>query len=164
MFALSSFCERHKDRHIQVGTDMPCTWDKPRRASHPAEIKDVKVHIRNDRRYEVVPHHKVYNPCKTLDANANREIEKKLFDMCIRSGALLLQTLDPPSDAEEDFNFDDIPDMISSVKKANELGEPVIDHLRSDFSASVINHTGLPSYVTGPIFTFRYHYKRSVRM
>ena len=58
---------------------MPCTWDKPRRASHSAEIKNMKVHIRNNRAHEVVPHHKVFIPCKTLDANANREIEKKII-------------------------------------------------------------------------------------
>ncbi|KAK3092035.1 hypothetical protein FSP39_024614 [Pinctada imbricata] len=30
LFGLSSFSDRHKDRGIEVGTDVECVWDKPR--------------------------------------------------------------------------------------------------------------------------------------
>ena len=43
LFSICSFDERHRDRHTQVGTDLPCKWDKPRRESRPLPFNDISL-------------------------------------------------------------------------------------------------------------------------
>ncbi|XP_062581899.1 uncharacterized protein LOC134243679 [Saccostrea cucullata] len=42
-FALAAFCDRHKDRHTEVGTDVKCVWDKPRKESKPCRVKEICI-------------------------------------------------------------------------------------------------------------------------
>lgn len=51
IFSLSSFCERHQDKSAEVCTDVPCTWNKPRRITLPSEITCIDTRI--------------YQPCPT---------------------------------------------------------------------------------------------------
>ncbi|KAK3092354.1 hypothetical protein FSP39_001790 [Pinctada imbricata] len=64
LFALSSFIERHKERHTQVGTDVSCAWDKPRTSSCPVKIEDMKTSNSEAIELDVQqgPCHTVYNP------------------------------------------------------------------------------------------------------
>ena len=80
------------------------------------------------------PCHTVYNPCKSLQSE--REIEKKLFDLCKDSNSLLLQTLDPPSDYED--ISEDIPGLQQVIRDANEKNISVTSHLQSVFDPETI--------------------------
>lgn len=78
-----------------------------------------------------------YQPCPTLTTESNREVEKELFRMCQGTGALLLQTLDPPSDEDEDLQ-ENPPDMIDAVTHTSQSGEPLIDYLKNVFNSDVV--------------------------
>ncbi|XP_062576556.1 uncharacterized protein LOC134238447 [Saccostrea cucullata] len=136
LFSLCSFNERHKDRHTLVRTDVLCSWDKPRSASRPEKIQNVQVHNSNSAAENVQhgPCHTVYNPCKGLQNE--REIEKKLFDMCKDSNSLLLETLDPPSDYED--TSEDIPGLHEVVKEASLKNISVTSHLQALFDPETI--------------------------
>lgn len=43
LLSMDSFCERHRDRDTAVGTDVTCTWDKPRKESKPVPFADLNL-------------------------------------------------------------------------------------------------------------------------
>lgn len=133
-FALAAFSDRHKDRHTEVGTDVQCEWDKPRRESKPCRVKEICT---SHRTVPEMPSKADYQPCPTLTTESNREVEKELFRMCQGTGALLLQTLDPPSDEDEDLQ-ENPPDMIDAVTHTSQSGEPLIDYLKNVFNSDVV--------------------------
>ncbi|XP_061177354.1 uncharacterized protein LOC133186089 [Saccostrea echinata] len=84
IFAVASFCERHKDCHTQVGTDIPCVWDNflSLVSSHLVLANYIKLQDYTGEEPEVSAHHSINNPCKSLNNNPIKEIEeKKLFQL-----------------------------------------------------------------------------------
>ncbi|XP_061185059.1 uncharacterized protein LOC133193101 [Saccostrea echinata] len=133
-FALAAFCDRHKDRHTEVGTDVRCVWDKPRKESKPCRVKEICF---SHRTVPLMPNKVDYQPCPTPTTEVNREVEKELYRMCHGTGALLLQTLDPPSNEDEDLH-ENPPDMIDAVTHTIQSGESLIDYLRNVFNSDII--------------------------
>jgi hypothetical protein len=75
---------------------------------------------------------------ETLNPGKNRDIEKELFRVCQGTGALFLQTLDPPSDVSDDELPEDPPDMLTAAKFSKESGKPLVDYLQSVFDTYTI--------------------------
>ena len=133
-FAVAAFCDRHKDRHTEVGTDVRCVWDKPRKESKPCRVKEICT---SHGTVPLMPNKEDYKPCPTLTPKDNREVEKELYRLCQGTGALLLQALDPPSDEDEDFQ-ENPPDMVDVVTHTSQSGESVIDYLRNVYNSHII--------------------------
>ncbi|XP_062567661.1 uncharacterized protein LOC134229863 [Saccostrea cucullata] len=134
-FSLAFFCDRHKDRHTEVGTDVKCVWDKPRKESKPCRVKEICI---SHREVPLIPNKEDYQPCPTLTSDINREVEKELYTMCQGTGALLLHTLDPHSDEEEDHH-EDPPDMIAALTHTIKTGESLIGYLRNVYNSDIIH-------------------------
>ncbi|XP_021353601.1 uncharacterized protein LOC110450420 isoform X2 [Mizuhopecten yessoensis] len=106
LFALSASCDRHKDRSTEVGTDVACVWDNPRRTTTPLEIEHIDTRVN-----KVTPVPKSatasnYNPMVRTECLSKRQVEKEVYLLCKKSDSVLLQTLDPPSD--DDSSDDEI--------------------------------------------------------
>lgn len=113
---------------------MQCVWDKPWRESKPCRVKEICT---SHRTVPEMPSKADYQPCPTLTTESNREVEKELFRMCRGTGALLLQTLDPPSDEDEDLQ-ENPPDMIDTVTHTSQSGEPLIDYMKNVYNSDVV--------------------------
>jgi hypothetical protein len=113
LFALANFNDRHKDRHTLVGTDLECKWDKPKKTTEPMEIDKIDIRIDRSSRPPMVAISKNYRPMADLHNKSQREIEKKMYKLCKNTGAVLLQTLDPPSDESDIEN--DLPDAMLDI-------------------------------------------------
>ena len=77
-------------------SDLECKWDKPKTITEP-----------------MVAISKNYRPMADLHNESQREIEKKMYKLCRNTGAVILQTLDPPSDESDIEN--DLPDTILDI-------------------------------------------------
>ncbi|XP_070547577.1 uncharacterized protein [Ptychodera flava] len=101
LFSLSSFTDRHKDRHTEAGTDRVCTWDKPRRESAPMVIDDID--IRTNRTVPLPPEPLIdtYNPAISNPLLTPDEIRSYMYNACAGTNSLLLQTLDTMSDDDD---------------------------------------------------------------
>jgi hypothetical protein len=79
LFALSSFTERHRDRHTEVDTGPKCQWDHARKEATPQELDDIDVcHTQTIPLVE--PSVKHYNPIG--DVWDVRSLEKQLYRVC----------------------------------------------------------------------------------
>ncbi|XP_070544591.1 uncharacterized protein [Ptychodera flava] len=76
LFSINDFDTRHKDRSTQVGTDVPCKWDKPRKESKPMEIDDIDIRKNKSELDKPKPTMSNYYPGAIRD-----DEEKKIFDM-----------------------------------------------------------------------------------
>ena len=83
-FAVAAFCDRHKDRHTEVGTDVRCVLDKPRKESKPFRVKGVCT---SHGTVPLMQNKEDYEPCFTLTPDDNREVEKELYKLCQCTGA-----------------------------------------------------------------------------
>lgn len=106
IFSLSSFCERHRDRGTEVGTDMQCIWDKPRKKSNPQKISDIDMRVDQTHPQPTSATTDSYNPIVPIQGPmANHE--RDFYELCRGTGALLLQTL-----YDESFVSDDDDDNV----------------------------------------------------
>lgn len=101
IFSLSSFCERHQDRSAEVCTDVPCTWDKPRKITLPSEITCIDTRIDQFCPPPLVPTLENYDP-RVSSRGQLATIQKDFYNLCKGTNALVLQTL-----YSEDFDSDD---------------------------------------------------------
>lgn len=137
-----SFCERHKDRHTEACTDIECVWDKHKKTSLPSEAD--KICTRKGQVNEVYePTSSNFTPNITVNMNDLKNVEKELYKLFRSTDALVLQTLDPPSD-EENTSDDEqlpLPTMADAIKECNTLSVPsdlFNDHLKSVFTKDII--------------------------
>lgn len=96
LFSLSSFPDRHRDRFTEACTDQECQWDKSKKISVPMEIDDIDIRVDQSSDAPIVP-----IPKNNVPYSINipmREIEKEVFPLMKGSNAVLLHTMDPPSD------------------------------------------------------------------
>ena len=78
LFTLDDFSKRHKDRHNEVGTDIPCVWTKPRKVSEPETINKIRSTPSSTLPVELNPSHYIPSSNSTL---SNKEIEKRVFNI-----------------------------------------------------------------------------------
>lgn len=89
LFALNSFSERHKDRNTEVGTDIPCTWNKPRKISVPLPVEELDF-----RKETATPKPKeafrtVYNPASLTPKFSVQNIKDELYHEILPSLAII---------------------------------------------------------------------------
>ena len=72
------------------------------------KIDKIDIRIDHSSRPPMVAISKNYRPMADLYNESQREIEKILYKLCKNTGAVILQTLDPPSDESDIEN--DLPD------------------------------------------------------
>ena len=101
MFGLTSFCDRHKDRGTEVGTDKECVWDKPRQQSAPMEIDNIDTRIETSSLPPIVPTYENYQP-QVKDLPNVKDLAKDFKHLCKGTNSLLLQTLYTESDESEE--------------------------------------------------------------
>jgi hypothetical protein len=77
------------------------------------EIDKIDIRIDHYSRPPMVAISKNYRPMADLCNESQREIEKILYKLCKNTGAVILQTLDPPSDESDIEN--DLPDTILDI-------------------------------------------------
>jgi hypothetical protein len=77
------------------------------------EIDKIDIRIDQSSRPPMVAISKNYRPMADLYNESQREIEKILYKLCKNTGAVILQTLDPPSDESDIEN--DLPDTILDI-------------------------------------------------
>ncbi|XP_070544317.1 uncharacterized protein [Ptychodera flava] len=46
LFGLWSFTDRHQDRHTAVGTDIACTWNRPKKAVTPQLLDEIDIRMK----------------------------------------------------------------------------------------------------------------------
>ena len=90
-------------------SDLECKWDKPKKITEPMEIDKIDIRIDQSSRPPMVAISKNYRPMADLYNVSQREIEKMLYKLC----AVILQTLDPPSDESDIEN--DLPYTILDI-------------------------------------------------
>ncbi|XP_033763165.1 uncharacterized protein LOC117344514 [Pecten maximus] len=115
LFAMSAFCERHQDRSTEVGTDVACVWDKPKKTTTPLEIEDMDIRVN-----KVTPKPKSasaenYNPTVRSECLSKRQVEKEIFTLCKGSNSVLLQALDPPSDDDDSLDDETFPPTLLEI-------------------------------------------------
>lgn len=97
-------------------TDVPCTWNKPRRITLPSEITCIDTRINQPCPTPLVPTLENYDPPSFI----SRTIQKDFYNLCKGTNALVLQTL-----YSNDFDNDDseggqtVTETIEDVFKAN---------------------------------------------
>lgn len=124
LFALSSYTDRHRDRHTQVGTDTTCIWDKPRKESQPMEVDDIDIRIKHKDQPLFEASTNFYSPMKVTQENL-KLIEKRLKQTA-EQGSLAYQYL---SDSD-----DDISNMSESDRLPPSIHDCVACSNPSDFA------------------------------
>ena len=102
LFALANFNDRHRDRHTLVGTDVECQWDKPKKSTEPMEVDKISLCMDPSSTDTAALRTARYRPMGKTDQNKNRNVEKQMFRLLKNTNAVLLHTLDPPSDESDD--------------------------------------------------------------
>lgn len=112
---MTGFCDRHHDRHTQVGTDIKCVWDQQRKTSEPMEITSIDTRLDHSLPIPSEPTPLKYKPTGNSISLNQREIEMKIYDTCKGTDALFLQMVEPPSDDEPDLIHDDLPPTLPEI-------------------------------------------------
>lgn len=150
LFALSSFCERHRDRGTESCTDKGCSWDKPRKVSHPVVVQNLSYSLKPDHcdlKDKFIPVSNE-NTCSE-DENNNINI-KSLYKACKKFGSVFVHTIDPLSDTSDSEDGDDVDkqfedlsclwDIIADYKNANDSvqNEDILNHIQGIFNPQLI--------------------------
>lgn len=139
LFSLSSFCERHRDRGTQVGTDVQCQWDKPRKKSNPKKIKDIDMRIDQTSPMPAAATSVVYDPRVPVQ-EPRGNLEKEFYELCKGTGALLLQTLyDKSYESDDDFSLPTMTEVCKDMKGPFDISS-VNANLRKIFDVQTISH------------------------
>ncbi|XP_076095702.1 uncharacterized protein LOC143066777 [Mytilus galloprovincialis] len=137
LFSIESFSERHRDRFTQACTDVVCTWDKPKKKSEPMEIDEMEIRRDTSTKLKRTPMTKNYKPASTME---HRSIEKDLYKLFSGTDSLVLQVLDPPSDASEDEAEAEIPTLSDAVSSCSlSEGKSLASYLQTVYSDSIIS-------------------------
>ena len=137
---MENFSNRHRNRNTEVGTDIPCVWDKARKTSEPSVINDIK--IRNTQNQPVEPSTVFYTPSKKLNISKH-EIEKRVYNLCRNNNGVFLHTLDNSSDESEEENENYPLSLEKLAKQYNNFSDSNIefhDYLES-YHSEEINKT-----------------------
>ena len=133
LFSLGGFNKRHKDRFTEACTDVACVWDKPKKSTEPMEILDIDTRKDPSKEMKPTPNTETYIPsCNIMD----RDVEKELYTLFNHTDSLLLQTLDPPSDASDDKTEVYVQTLDEAISTLG--NNSVNDHLKT-----VYNHESI---------------------
>ncbi|CAC5407827.1 unnamed protein product [Mytilus coruscus] len=112
-------------------------WDKPKKKSEPMEVDEIEVRRDTSTKLKRTPMTKNYKPASTIE---HRGIEKDLYKLFSGTDSLVLQVLDPPSDASEDEAEAEIlslPDALSSCSLS--AGKSLASYLKTVYSDDIIS-------------------------
>ena len=101
LFSLENFSSRHRDRNTEVGTDVPCTWDRARKLSEPLTINKIDIRNNPSSSLPVEPHSSHYTPSKDLKLS-NHEIEKRVYNLCKNNKSVFSHVLENSSDESDE--------------------------------------------------------------
>ncbi|XP_070533496.1 uncharacterized protein [Ptychodera flava] len=129
LFSLYDWCSRHKDRHTEVGTDIQCKWDRPRKETRPQLINDIDIRHKQDIPRPPQPTHDEYQPGLDHPNMTNSEFRQAVFNLCTvvsvneNIKTCFMETLDPMTDSAE------------SVDKPKTINQLVSDYKQSKSSS-----------------------------
>lgn len=117
LFSLTSFCERHRDRETEIGTDTQCILDKSRKKSNPQEIIDIDMRVDQTQVISTAATTNSYDPIGQVQDPQNY-LKKKFYELCGGTVALVLQTLHDDTFESDDFDDDNeiLPTMADACK------------------------------------------------
>ena len=75
------WCNRHKDRHTIVGTDVQCKWDKPRKASKPSTTNHVDFRRQTEPARPPKPTPEEFSALPPAQAFNERQFERDVVRM-----------------------------------------------------------------------------------
>lgn len=140
LFSLSSFCERHRDRGTQVGTDLQCQWDKPRKKSNPKKITDIDMRVDVTNPLPTSATAAVYDPIVPTVQNPPVNLEKEIYKLCKGTGALLLQTLyDASYESDDDVLLPTMAGVCKDMQGPFDM-HSINANLRQKFDSETICH------------------------
>ena len=146
MFAINSFCDRHKDRNTEVCTDIPCTWNKPRKLSVPTPVEELDFRKVTSTPKPKEPLRSVYNPASLTPNYSSENIKDKLLKLFRKCspGAVILQALDTneyEGDFETDVTQQTIQSMVANFKASlshdsddSDLANGLMRYMEENFS------------------------------
>ncbi|CAC5420151.1 unnamed protein product [Mytilus coruscus] len=130
-------CVAHRDRFTQACTDVESIWDKPKKKSEPMEIDEIEIRRDTSTKQKRTPMTKNYKPASTIE---HRGIEKDLYTLFSGTDSLVLQVLDPPSDASEDEAEAEIPSLSDAVSSCSlSEGKSLASYLQTVYSGDIIS-------------------------
>lgn len=78
LFALADYIERNTDKGTAVGTDEPCTWTKPRKASMPVRVEDLDYRAERKTPRKPGPLPKHYKPLSNVNNSCILNIQERV--------------------------------------------------------------------------------------
>ncbi|VDI55777.1 Hypothetical predicted protein [Mytilus galloprovincialis] len=128
LFSLENFSSRHRDRNTEVGTDVPCTWDRARKLSEPLTINKIDIRNNPSSSLPVEPHSSHYTPSKGLKLSEH-EIEKRVFNLCKINKSVFSHILENSSD-ESDGEVEIPMSMKQLADKSKDNGSNFLDFIK----------------------------------
>jgi len=132
---------RDTETGIEACTDVECVWDKPKKTSQPMETDAIDIRIQTTPHDPaLVPTPSNYTPSVDVHLGHFQNIEKDVYSLFKGTNALILQTLDSPSDSDSEDELH-LPTMREAVNQVSPhmSNEQITNHLQSVFTDEAAN-------------------------
>ena len=139
---MEEFSKRHKDRHTEVGTDIPCIWNKPRKVSQPLTINSIDIRSCPTDTLPIEPNTMQYNP-STQSTFSTTEIEKRIYNICKGNDSVFLHILSNSSDDESEELIPLTMQQLAEKAKCGDKNnkETSVELIKSYHNSSIIANT-----------------------
>ncbi|XP_071142126.1 uncharacterized protein [Mytilus edulis] len=157
LFSLENFSSRHRDRNTEVGTDVPCTWDRARKLSEPLTINKIDIRNNPSSSLPVEPHSSHLTPSKGLKLSEH-EIEKRVFNLCKINKSVFSHILENSSD-ESDGEVEIPMSMKQLADKSKDNDNNFLDFIKLYHDNDIIHQIQARTRITASLFHSVLHFK-----